>query len=207
MPGPVSSAADACTPFALSDLLLNANYLKDIGHWASSSTQYAACSVEPGTTEDVGKIVRTEHTCNRWASSDIALFPAANPGPDKHVLCRTFLSPGTHTRHVSIHPGLVTIQSPINQRLVHMHMLTHDRYRTGQGWRACVQPRLLIHRRCPDRNVSLQRSLLPSRIQHCRCRCRPHLGRRLRRTGAICRQRGRWPCLGRWCSGIYPRWR
>ncbi|KAI0767639.1 FAD dependent oxidoreductase [Fomes fomentarius] len=39
------------------DLLLNANYLKDIGHWASSSTQYAACSVEPGTTEDVGKIL------------------------------------------------------------------------------------------------------------------------------------------------------
>ena len=40
------------------DLGLNAAYQKDIGHWALSSTAQAACSVEPGSAADVGKIVR-----------------------------------------------------------------------------------------------------------------------------------------------------
>ncbi|KAI0073234.1 hypothetical protein K474DRAFT_1710896 [Panus rudis PR-1116 ss-1] len=31
-------------------------YAKDISHWQESSVQIAACSVEPGTAEDVGKI-------------------------------------------------------------------------------------------------------------------------------------------------------
>ena len=34
------------------------DYLEDISHYASSSTQYSACSVEPGTAVDVGEIVR-----------------------------------------------------------------------------------------------------------------------------------------------------
>ncbi|KAI0773004.1 FAD-binding domain-containing protein [Trametes elegans] len=33
-------------------------YAKDIEHWATSSAQDAACSVEPGTAEDVGTILR-----------------------------------------------------------------------------------------------------------------------------------------------------
>lgn len=33
------------------------NYAKDIGHWATSSTDVAACSVEPGNAADVGIIV------------------------------------------------------------------------------------------------------------------------------------------------------
>ncbi|KAI0773005.1 FAD-binding domain-containing protein [Trametes elegans] len=33
-------------------------YSKDIGHWATSSSQDAACSVEPGTAEDVGTILQ-----------------------------------------------------------------------------------------------------------------------------------------------------
>ncbi|PIL28886.1 hypothetical protein GSI_08932 [Ganoderma sinense ZZ0214-1] len=37
---------------------LNAAYQKDIGHWAVSSTAQAACSVEPGSAEDVGKILQ-----------------------------------------------------------------------------------------------------------------------------------------------------
>jgi hypothetical protein len=32
-------------------------YEKDIYHWASSSTQESTCTVEPGTVEDVAKIV------------------------------------------------------------------------------------------------------------------------------------------------------
>ena len=32
-------------------------YQEDISHWAGSSSQVSACSVEPGTVDDVGKIV------------------------------------------------------------------------------------------------------------------------------------------------------
>ena len=35
------------------------NYAQDIMHWASSSTQIAVCSFEPGTVEDVGIVVNT----------------------------------------------------------------------------------------------------------------------------------------------------
>ncbi|CDO76772.1 hypothetical protein BN946_scf184978.g1 [Trametes cinnabarina] len=37
---------------------LDAAYFRDIGHWASSSTAEATCSVEPGTAEDVGTILQ-----------------------------------------------------------------------------------------------------------------------------------------------------
>ncbi|PFH48227.1 hypothetical protein AMATHDRAFT_65924 [Amanita thiersii Skay4041] len=37
---------------------VSALYLKDNEHWASSSAQFSTCSVEPGTTEDLGKILR-----------------------------------------------------------------------------------------------------------------------------------------------------
>ncbi|KAG7095625.1 hypothetical protein E1B28_006349 [Marasmius oreades] len=33
------------------------SYFKDIGHWASSSSQLSLCSVEPGTAQDVGIIL------------------------------------------------------------------------------------------------------------------------------------------------------
>jgi hypothetical protein len=36
----------------------SSEYISDISHAASSSTQKSACSVEPGTVEDVSKIVR-----------------------------------------------------------------------------------------------------------------------------------------------------
>ncbi|KAK7681862.1 hypothetical protein QCA50_015210 [Cerrena zonata] len=37
---------------------LSVNYIKDVYHWASSSADVAACSVEPGSAEDVGKILQ-----------------------------------------------------------------------------------------------------------------------------------------------------
>src|SRR5689334_9045950 len=40
-----------------SNLLSFTTYQKDIYHWASSATQQAKCSIEPGTAADVGKIV------------------------------------------------------------------------------------------------------------------------------------------------------
>ncbi|KAJ7107008.1 FAD-binding domain-containing protein [Mycena epipterygia] len=49
----VSSASDVYFPV---DLL--GNYAADISHWASSSTQASACSVEPGTAADVSVIIQ-----------------------------------------------------------------------------------------------------------------------------------------------------
>ncbi|KAJ6533798.1 FAD dependent oxidoreductase [Mycena vulgaris] len=49
----VSSASDVYYP---TDLL--GRYTADISHWATSSTQEAACTVEPGTAADVSAIIR-----------------------------------------------------------------------------------------------------------------------------------------------------
>ncbi|RDX52375.1 FAD dependent oxidoreductase [Lentinus brumalis] len=54
----ISSAVSSASEVHFPVLDLNAAYVKDIGHWASSSTQQAACSVEPGTAEDVGTILQ-----------------------------------------------------------------------------------------------------------------------------------------------------
>ena len=49
-------------------------YSNDIYHWARSSSAFSACTVEPGTAEDVGKIVRVVmslhfiQTHDVWAS-------------------------------------------------------------------------------------------------------------------------------------------
>ena len=37
---------------------MSLTYVKDVFHWARSSADISACSVEPGSVEDVGKIVR-----------------------------------------------------------------------------------------------------------------------------------------------------
>ncbi|EJD01924.1 FAD-binding domain-containing protein [Fomitiporia mediterranea MF3/22] len=49
--GAVSNASDVSYPPELS-------YTSGISHWASSSSQFSACSVEPGSAEDVGKILQ-----------------------------------------------------------------------------------------------------------------------------------------------------
>ncbi|OCH91179.1 FAD-binding domain-containing protein [Obba rivulosa] len=49
--GSISSASDVFFP-------LEFQYNNDIAHWASSSTQNAVCSIEPGTAEDVGVILQ-----------------------------------------------------------------------------------------------------------------------------------------------------
>ncbi|KAG5351541.1 hypothetical protein C0989_006049 [Termitomyces sp. Mn162] len=47
--------SSATSVFYPGDIL--GRYAADISHWASSSTQFAECSVRPGTAEDVAKIV------------------------------------------------------------------------------------------------------------------------------------------------------
>ncbi|RPD60650.1 FAD-binding domain-containing protein [Lentinus tigrinus ALCF2SS1-7] len=54
----ISSAVSSASAVHFPDLDLNPAYLEDISHWAVSSTQQAACSVEPGTAEDVGTILQ-----------------------------------------------------------------------------------------------------------------------------------------------------
>ncbi|KAJ7627287.1 FAD dependent oxidoreductase [Roridomyces roridus] len=49
----ISSASAVYFP---GDLL--GNYAADLSHWASSSSQLAACSVEPGTADDVAAIIK-----------------------------------------------------------------------------------------------------------------------------------------------------
>lgn len=67
----VSSASKVSFPrewpvleISLDSLLIQSevsiSYTQDISHWASSSSQASACSVEPGTPQDVGIIVRLD---------------------------------------------------------------------------------------------------------------------------------------------------
>lgn len=49
-----SAGRDACSDFMYA---VSIGYTKDVSHWASSSSANAACTVEPGTAEDVGTIV------------------------------------------------------------------------------------------------------------------------------------------------------
>ncbi|KAH9903227.1 FAD-binding domain-containing protein [Cubamyces lactineus] len=79
-------------------------YSKDVGHWATSSSAQSACSVEPGTAEDVGTILQilaknktpfavkgAGHTTNPGFSStpgvQIAMyrFSEVNYDPDNNV--------------------------------------------------------------------------------------------------------------------------
>ncbi|KAJ7615823.1 FAD-binding domain-containing protein [Roridomyces roridus] len=55
----ISSASAVYFP---GDLL--GNYAVDLSHWASSSSQLAACSVEPGTADDVAAIIKTLGSTN-----------------------------------------------------------------------------------------------------------------------------------------------
>lgn len=53
-----NAIAEAISPASHVWYPLSFHYAKDIEHWAASSTDLAACSVEPGTAEDVGTILQ-----------------------------------------------------------------------------------------------------------------------------------------------------
>lgn len=53
-----------------SPVLDELKYLKGIQHWAGSSTQEAECVVEPGTTADVGTVVRRGSFSSNVAEAD-----------------------------------------------------------------------------------------------------------------------------------------
>jgi hypothetical protein len=61
-------------------------YLFDISHAASSSTEKSACSVEPGSAEDVSKIVRYPDPTHRLLPT--LVFIAMYFGIGKNALCR-----------------------------------------------------------------------------------------------------------------------
>ncbi|KAF8630782.1 hypothetical protein AX15_002730 [Amanita polypyramis BW_CC] len=58
---------------------LSETYYKDIYHWASSSTQESVCTVEPGTAEDLGKILQILGQ-NRTSFAIKSGGHAGNPG-------------------------------------------------------------------------------------------------------------------------------
>jgi hypothetical protein len=68
--GPILTKTDACNAIGqvISDKSKlywpgSLGYAKDTYHWATTSSDIAACSVEPGTPEDVAKIVSWDE-CN-----------------------------------------------------------------------------------------------------------------------------------------------
>src|SRR5579863_7779719 len=72
----------SASPFTIDyGFLGSQNFDSDISHWANSSSQVPACSIEPGTPSDVGKIVNASSCC--YITS--------------HILAHTF-----HTNHYSL---------------------------------------------------------------------------------------------------------
>jgi hypothetical protein len=61
-------------------------YLFDIEHFSSSSTEASACSVEPGSAEDVGEIVRRPDLMRQLLPT--CIWIATYPGIKPNALCR-----------------------------------------------------------------------------------------------------------------------
>ncbi len=53
----ISDSSDVYYPDLLGTIIGINHYEQDIHHWASSSSQWSLCSVQPGSAEDVGIIV------------------------------------------------------------------------------------------------------------------------------------------------------
>ncbi len=61
-------------------------YLSDISHAASSSSQASTCSVEPGCAEDVSKIVSYPDPTHRLLVTHVPI--ATYPGVKPNAFCR-----------------------------------------------------------------------------------------------------------------------
>ena len=72
------------------------NYLSDISHSSISSTESSACSVEPGSTEDVNVIVRYPDPTHQPLLTHIftAAYPRINSNALRGEGWRTRLEPG-----------------------------------------------------------------------------------------------------------------
>jgi hypothetical protein len=128
------------------------NYAADIEHWASSSTQASACSVEPGTAADVSVIVRSAHT-----------------SPCTHFIYYT--TPQIQILGSTQTPFAVsTAQSTLARNLD----INAD---TGQRRRPHRQPRLLLHPRRAHLHDALFRRHLRRRESNSRYRLWADLGR------------------------------
>ena len=75
----------------------SSEYLSDISHPAPSASETSVCSVEPGSTEDVSKIVRRSDLTQQHVSTRIFLIDPY-PGIKADALCgegwRTRREPG-----------------------------------------------------------------------------------------------------------------
>ena len=92
--------------------LATQEYSVDIKHYASSSSEVSACSVEPGSAKDVGEIVRYSDLTHGLSPTRILL--ASYSGIDPNAVwgerCRACHQPGIlldewrRDRHVAIQP-------------------------------------------------------------------------------------------------------
>jgi hypothetical protein len=80
-PGPCAAIARALSPAGAVFYNGSARYVADMDHWMTSSSQQAACAVEPGSAADVSAILKivgqtrtlfavcaTTHLCVPWPS-------------------------------------------------------------------------------------------------------------------------------------------
>ncbi|KAF9017798.1 FAD-binding domain-containing protein [Hymenopellis radicata] len=75
----ISDSSDVYYPGLLGTILGINHYESDIHHWASSSSQWSLCSVQPGSAEDVG-IILGILASNRTAFAVKGGGHASNPG-------------------------------------------------------------------------------------------------------------------------------
>ena len=78
------------------DCQASPQYLSDISHFTVSSTQQSACSVEPGSTEDVSKIVSYLYLMKHISPTHIflAFISGIKPNPFRGERWRTYTEPG-----------------------------------------------------------------------------------------------------------------
>jgi hypothetical protein len=60
-------------------------YLSDISHYSFASSEASACTVEPGSAEDVSKIVRSSDPLHQLFPTRI--FIAMYPGTKPNTIC------------------------------------------------------------------------------------------------------------------------
>ncbi|KAI0251538.1 FAD-binding domain-containing protein [Lactifluus subvellereus] len=91
----------------------------DISHWANSSTQVSACSVRPGTPEDIGVILR-ELAFTRTPFAIKGAGHTANPGfsstPGVHISMSRF-------KDIIVHPGTVDIGAGLTWTEVYSYLV------------------------------------------------------------------------------------
>ena len=143
------------------------DYAIGIYHFSTSSQENSTCVVEPGTPEDLGKVVRS----SRPAMS-AAVTNASTPDNQLKLVGMTKTKFGVGNRS----PLVIACQGQASDSIPHT---------AGEEWWSQHQSRVLFDRRSPNLHREVQPSDLRRSIEY-RCgRDRPHLGYRVRTTPVL----------------------